>query len=518
MEVNPFAAAVRRAPTDGIAVDTPSGSLSYGDLVARSEALARELEAFSGPIVLYGHKEAALIVGIVSALFLQRPYIPVDPVMPAARMTAILELAQPGAVVATSPLPAAFLAELQHRRVPVIVLDPRAADLPPVPEQCSATMGYDPEAPAYILFTSGTTGIPKGVSIPYRALWHFTRWLLTLRPLRPGHEVFLNQAPFSFDLSVMDLYGALLTGSTLFCITRDEIASPRALFARLQGAPLTVWVSTPSFARFCLAERSFTQELLPNVRSFLFCGETLAPAIARALLERFPEAEVWNTYGPTETTVAVTAVRVTKEMARGEEPLPVGWPAHGIELRIYQPGEPPRSLSAGAIGEIVISGPQVALGYLGREPDSNQTSGFIRLSNGRLAYRTGDLGRIDPSSGLLYWHGRIDRQLKLHGYRLELEETETHLRHLPGVNDAAVIPVLREGQPDYLAAFLLIDPSVRSDLATLEGLALTAWVRQQLSTVLPPYALPRIVQRIDTPPLTPNGKLDRQALAGSLRT
>ncbi|MCL4540978.1 MAG: AMP-binding protein, partial [Chloroflexi bacterium] len=429
----------------------------------------------------------------------------------------ILNLAQPGAVVATSPLPSAFLAELRHHRIPVIVLDPLAADLMPVPGHCPVTVDYAPEAPAYILFTSGTTGVPKGVAIPYRALWHFTRWLLALRPLWPDHEVFLNQAPFNFDLSHMDLYGALLTGSTLFCITRDEIASPRVLFARLQGAPLTVWVSTPSFARFCLAERSFAQELLPNLRSFLFCGETLSSVVARALLERFPEAEVWNTYGPTETTVAVTAVRVTEEMAGGEEPLPVGWPAHGMELRICQPGGPLCSLPAGAIGEIVISGPQVALGYLGMDP-GGEASGFVRLSENRLAYRTGDLGRIDPPSGLLYWHGRIDRQLKLHGYRLELEEIEAHLRHLPGVSDAAVIPVLREGQPDYLAAFLLIDPPASSELAAAEGIALTAWVRQRLSTVLPSYALPRIVQRIDTPPLTPNGKLDRRALVGTLRT
>src|SRR5262249_28027620 len=187
----------------------------------------------------------------------------------------------------------------------------------------------DPETPAYVVFTSGTTGDPKGVPVSHAALEHFTDWLLATHAF--ADVTFLNQAPFGFDLSVMDLYGALLSGGTLFVLGRDDVADTRRLFARLEGAPLTTWVSTPSFARVCLAERRFARAMLPALRRFLFCGETLPPLVARELLVRFPGAEVWNMYGPTEVTVAVTHARIR---APSDDPLPVGRAAPGLEISI----------------------------------------------------------------------------------------------------------------------------------------------------------------------------------------
>ena len=136
--------------------------------------------------------------------------------------------------------------------------------------------------------------------------------------------MFLNQAPFSFDLSVMDLYSSLATGGTLFSITQEQVAEPRRLFEALAGSGVTVWVSTPSFARMCLMQPTFASPMLPEVRKFWFCGETLAPEIAAELLRRFPRAEVWNTYGPTEATVATTSIQVTNSVLDRYNPLPVG--------------------------------------------------------------------------------------------------------------------------------------------------------------------------------------------------
>src|SRR5207244_268064 len=122
---------------------------------------------------------------------------------------------------------------------------------------------------------------------------------------------------------------------------------PRRLFRRLAGAPLTTWVSTPSFARFCLAEPGFARPMLPALRRFLFCGETLSPTVVRALLARFPGAGVWNMYGPTETTVAVTAIRIAPALAASDDPLPVGFAAPGIDVWIADPSAPDRQLAAG---------------------------------------------------------------------------------------------------------------------------------------------------------------------------
>ena len=497
---------------------SPAGRLTYGQLLRRAHLLAGLLAESAGPLLVCGHKEPALLVGFLAALRCGRPYVPVDASAPAARVSRILDLASPGVAIAAQALPAQLAAELAQRAIPVIALDPMAevAERFTPGIQSLERLADRPDDPVYIMFTSGTTGDPKGVPIPYRGLAHFASWLLQSQQFVSGGEVFLNQAPFNFDLSVMDLYGALLTGGTLWSISREEIADPRLLFARLRGAPLTTWVSTPSFARFCLAEPRFDQAMLPSLRRFLFCGETLPPAVARELQRRFPAAEIWNTYGPTEATVAVTAVRLTPAMLEADQPLPVGRPAPGMEVWIADPAEPLQRLPAGACGEIVIAGPQVALGYLSAAENGSVHDPFLALPAGGQAYRTGDLGQFD-ASGLLYCQGRLDRQVKLHGYRLELEEIESHLRRIPGIADAAVLVVERDGWPDSLLAFVVPAQQAAAGALPDSGLALTQHVRAQLAEKLPAYALPRRVHLLAQPPLTANGKLDRQALEALLR-
>src|SRR5262249_3683525 len=443
--IGPLFARIAAAPDlDRQAVVGPEGALGYAELLDRAARLAARIGAGEAPVLVYGHKQPAVIVGILAALRLGRPYVPVDPSAPPARIARMLEAARPADAVLAQDAPSVLGEDFAARGIRTVTLDPLAAGLaaegnPPPP--AAEPKAGDSEAPAYIVFTSGTTGAPKGVPIPHRALGHFADWLLAAHDFVPGGALFLNQAPLSFDLSVMDLYGALLTGSTFFAIGRDELADPRRLCRRLDGAPLTTWVSTPSFARFCLVEPGFARSMLPALRRFLFCGETLPPALARELLARFPGVEVWNMYGPTEATVAVTAIRIDAERAASEGPLPVGRAAPGIRIWVAEPGAPERRMPAGAQGEIVIAAPQVAGGYLG----DTTSDAFFTQSDGGRAYRTGDLGWMEPRDGLLFCAGRLDHQVKLHGYRIEIEEIETHLRAVPGVADGAVVPVERDG-------------------------------------------------------------------------
>jgi D-alanine--poly(phosphoribitol) ligase subunit 1 len=493
------------------AVLARDGGVTYGQLLDRARRLAARLGAGAAPVLVYGDKQPAMVVALVAALERGRPYVPLDAASPPGRIVRILDAVRPADAVLAQPATPALARELTARGIRTVMLDPLAAagvvaDGDVTPALPTPSPG-DAEAPVYILFTSGTTGEPKGVPIPHRALRHFTDWLLAVHAFAPGAETFLNQAPLAFDLSVMDLYGALLTGGALFTLAREELGDPRQLFRRLDGAPLTVWVSTPSFARVCLAEPRFAQPMLPALRRFLFCGETLPVGVAQALEARFPRAEIWNMYGPTETTVAVTGVRITAAMVAAGRPLPVGLPAPGVDVWIADPDDPATRLPHGSRGEIVITGAQVAPGYL---PPGEGSGGFITLDDGRQAYRTGDLGRIDPDDGLLSCAGRLDRQIKLHGYRVELEEVEARLRAMPGVTDAAVLAADRDGRPDHLIA-AIVGPSLPDG-----GRELARLVRAALAEWLPDYALPRLAHRVAALPLTANGKVDREALRAML--
>ncbi len=473
----------------GVSAAGTRQTLTYRDLLDRAERLAAHLRAElppdGAPVVVLGHKEPEMLVGFLGAVGSGHPYIPLDDSLPAARIEAVV--ASAGAPLTLTP---ARIAE-------ICAAHPSGADVPRL-------VPPGPDDPFYIIFTSGSTGQPKGVQITAGCLQAFLDWLCGEQRFREGEETFLNQAPFSFDLSVMDLYGSLATGGTLYSITRGEIANFRALFQSLNDSRVTVWVSTPSFAQVCLLEKTFAAGRLPGARKFLFCGETLHPGTARQLLDRFPGAEVWNTYGPTEATVAATSVRVDGALLAHDGPLPVGAPMPTGFIEIHD--EQGRVQPAGERGEIIIAGPNVSPGYIGR-PDLNAAV-FFTL-RGQRAYRTGDIGHFDER-GRLHFHGRRDGQIKLHGYRIELADIESNLLALPDVREAVVLPVERGGAPQWLDAYVTLTtglPPAGTETATAGRL------RELLGGKVPGYMLPRSIHFVAALPLTANGKVDRRKLA-----
>ena len=249
---------------------------------------------------------------------------------------------------------------------------------------------------------------------------------------------------------------------------------------------------------------TFPEVMLPRVRRFLFCGETLTPQTAAHLLKRFPRAQVWNTYGPTEATVATTSIRIDAGILEQYSPLPVGHPMPGSEIFIVNGNR--EVLPANQRGEIIIAGPNVSPGYLAR-PDLTADAFF--QYRGQRAYRTGDFGRFRDN--LLFFEGRMDEQIKLSGYRIELGDVEANLRALATVRDAVVVPIIKDGAAQSLAAFVLLAARDKASHFNLSH-----GLRKQLSERLPAYMLPRKFVFLDAFPMTPNGKVDRASLAKSL--
>ena len=457
-------------------------TLTYGDLKTRSDAVASRLSALlpddRSPVAIEGHKEPEMLVAFLGCIKAGHPYVPLDSSLPRQRIAGIVA-ASGARYTLTSDLTRELAAQ------------------PPGHAQSRPLSLSDP---FYIIFTSGSTGTPKGVPITLGCVEDFSDWMEEEQRFGQA-ETFLNQVPFSFDVSILDTYLSLVTGGTMFSITREHIANPIRLYQALEESGVSVWTSTPTFVHMCLAERRFSQDMLPRLRRFFLAGETLAPAMVGQLLDRFPHADVWNMYGPTEATVVTTSVRVDRDMLQRYPSVPIGFPKRRTRMEIVDPEG--RPVEPGERGEIVISGPNVSPGYL-NSPDASERA-FVLL-DGAHTYRTGDAGHI--TDGLLFFDGRIDNQIKLHGYRIELGDVETHLSALPGVRDAVVLPMTRNGRIEALQAFVVL--TQRPDGSDFD---ISNALRTGLAERLPAHMLPRKFRFLDAFPMTVNGKADRRRLA-----
>src|SRR6185312_13047711 len=336
------------------------------------------------PVVIYGHKEAEFLVAMAGCLSLKAPFVPVDTIYPEERMQRIASIVQAPVIYRT--------AEAAFRKLGQAALPTVEKDL------------------AYVIFTSGSTGEPKGVQIGREGVMGLVDWMRDC--FRMGDApVYMNQAPFSFDLSMYEVFAFFGIGGTLVLNSREQAAEPEAYLARLARERINVWVSTPSFARQQLLSKQFDGAHLPDLKVFLFCGEVLPHSLAKRLRERFPAAQVLNTYGPTEATVATTWVFIDDAILERYDPLPVGH------------AKPESVVRVAGDGEIEILGPHVMRGYLNR-PELNADKLF--LESGQRGFRTGDLGEMGEG-GLLFCRGRRDEQIKLNGYRIELQEIDKAL-------------------------------------------------------------------------------------------
>jgi D-alanine--poly(phosphoribitol) ligase subunit 1 len=478
---------------------SPNKVITYDELWKNSDHVAAYLLNLnltnSSPVLVYGHMEPEMLVSFLGSVKAGHPYIPVDTSIPLERIEKIAESSHTELIINVSNQ----TLTLEFANIPMVSMEEIM-----LKTQSKINISSDSWVKEndnyYIIYTSGSTGNPKGVQISANNLQSFVDWMLTDFPI--GEKLcFLNQAPFSFDLSVMDLYPALSSGGTLFAITKEMIAKPKILFEALAVSGVHVWTSTPSFVQMCLMDPSFNETLLPNLTVFLFCGEILPNAICQQLMERFPKAKLYNTYGPTEATVALTSVEVTKKMLDQYSSLPVGKVKN--DSRILLLDEDGNQVTNGEKGEIILIGPGVSKGYLGQPELTKKAFSTI---DGQQAYRTGDAGFMEED-GLLFYKGRMDFQIKLHGYRMELEEIEYHIAKSQYVKTVVVIPIYQHDKIEYLSASIVPEKHHFE-----KEYQLTSAIKKELTEVLPSYMIPRKFTYHNELPMTSNGKVDRKKI------
>jgi D-alanine--poly(phosphoribitol) ligase subunit 1 len=486
-------------------------AITYRELKDYSDNLAAWLAGIANtrsPIVVYGHKSPFMLVSFFACLKSGHAYVPIDINLPESRITNILEqLDRPILLNTRGGSNPAFAAFLSHQ-VGFDELRRRALRRSDKGDPAPLEAVRDDEN-FYIMFTSGSTGSPKGVEITASCVDHFFAWIAAEFPSSPP-QVFFNRAPFSFDLSVTDFVLGLGTGNILFALESADEVDLAKTFGALKRAMPTFWVSTASFAEVCLRDPKFSPELLPQLKTFFFVGETLKNETAGALLKRFCGCEVINGYGPTESTDLVTSVRITPAMVASPNPLPVGRPKPGTTLKVLHPDtldeQPP-----GQVGELFIIGDTVARGYF-RRPDLTEAAFHScpsHLCGDARSYRTGDSVIVDEE-GMLHFCGRLDFQIKLHGYRIELGDVEENLRKVARVQDACVLPVLRNQTVSHLAAYVLLAEGVSE-----RGFELTQAIKDSLRQIVPEYMVPRKFVYVEAFPLNTNGKIDRDRLRGA---
>lgn len=364
------------------------------------------------------------------------------------------------------------------------------------PDQTGAVTGADP---AYIMFTSGSTGFPKGAVMSHANVLNFVQWGQSTYEVT-SDDVFTNVNQIYFDNSVFDIYVSLMSGATLVPIHSDAVKDPRDLVKAINESRCTIWFSVPSLLVYLLTTKALSGNDFGAMTRILFGGEGFPKSKLKQLYDLYGKrTELHNVYGPTECTCICSSYKISlRDFENMNELAPLGFLAPNFSyVLLNDDGQ------SGDSGELVLGGPNVGLGYYN---DPERTSAAFISRNGTLfserMYRTGDLVRRDES-GHLHFKGRADNQVKHMGYRIELEEIEAGFSSIPYVNEVGVVYEKMGPSLGQIKAFVSISDPARTKDHLL----------QDIKTIVPAYMVPRVIVILTTLPKNQNGKVDRKQLA-----
>lgn len=484
-------------------------AVNYGDLNRLANRMARWLidrgVAPGDVVCLSGTKSLHTFSCMIACLKIGAVYAVLDPDSPVERLRKILSTCRPRLLLAERD----FLFTLSE-----VIADLAMMSAEKDPDQLAAalerhddtnlslTRGITGANLSYIMYTSGSTGFPKGAVMTHANVLNLIQW--SKETYRISQEdVLTNVNPLYFDNSVFDFYSALFTGACLVPFSKEEVRDPKFLVEKVDAAGCTLWFSVPSLLIFLQTMKATDGKHLRTIRRFVFGGEGYPKAKLKRLYDVYKDSsEFFNVCGPTECTCICASYKVTEDDFQELQGLPpLGCIADNFGYLILD--DENKAVPDGELGQLCLLGPNVGKGYY-NDPERTGVSFVQNPYNDRfqeIMYKTGDLVRLDPADGKLYIHGRKDNQIKHMGYRIELEEIEAALHCLDYVSEAAALHSNANGLSRILA---VVASSGEFD---------DEQIRTDLRRIIPDYMIPSTFHREDRLPKSPNGKVDRQSLA-----